>query len=70
MNRASSCGLVLMALTFAATVSESLAAPVECRARTCGDWTQENVRAAVDALVTTSRSGHVRQWEEHAGAVK
>lgn len=41
MNRASSCGLVVMALTFAAKVSESLAAPVECGARTCGDWTQE-----------------------------
>ena len=30
----------------------------------------ENVRAAVDALVTKSRSGHVQQQEENVGAVK
>ncbi len=30
----------------------------------------ENVRAAVDALVPKSRSGHVQQQEENAEAVK
>jgi hypothetical protein len=33
--------VVVMSMTFAATIPEATAAPVECGARSCGEWKQE-----------------------------